>query len=77
MSRREEIRMPIYLAPLHVDFVIKEISGDDKLRTHLQNLGFMEGEHIMLVNKVSENVIVKIKGVSVAISKELAKRIMV
>ena len=69
--------MPIYLADPHVDYVIRQITGTDKIKNHLSNLGFIVGETIMLVNKVDSNVIVKIKGVSLAISEELAKRILV
>ena len=69
--------MPIYLAELYVAMTIKAIKGNDKMRLHLQNLGFVTGESVMLVNKVGDNVIIKIKGVSIAISRELAKRILV
>ena len=69
--------MPIYLADLHQNLTIKRIAGEDKIKNHLENLGFIQGENIMLVSKTNDNVIVKIKGVSLAISRELAKRILV
>ena len=69
--------MPIYFANLHESVVIKQITGTDKVKSHLENLGFIVGETVMLVNKVDDNVIVKIKGVSLAISNELAKRILI
>lgn len=69
--------MPIYLAAEHQNLTIKRIAGEDKIKNHLENLGFIQGETIMLVSKTNENVIVKIKGVSLGISKELAKRILV
>ena len=47
------------------------------MKKHLENLGFIVGESVMLISKVDDNVIVKIKGVSLAISQELAKRIIV
>ena len=69
--------MPIYFAEPHRSLTIVGIQGNDKIRAHLQNLGFIVGEPIMLVSKVDDNVIVKLKGVSLAISSELAKRILV
>ena len=69
--------MPIYLAGLHEELTIREITGSDKVKMHLTNLGFIVGETIMVLNKVGDSVIVKIKGVSLAISRELAKRILV
>ena len=69
--------MPIYMADLHTDYVIREITGSDKVKAHLSNLGFIPGETINVVSRVDDNVIVKIKGVSLAISDILAKRILV
>ena len=69
--------MPIYLADSMEKLVIRAITGTDKVKSHLQNLGFVPGEEIMLVNKVNDNVIVKVKGVTLGISFELAKRILV
>ena len=69
--------MPIYLADCNVDLTVKKISGSDRIKKHLQELGFVVGETVQVVNKVNDNVIVKIKGVTLAISQELAKRILV
>ena len=69
--------MPIYLSAPNVPVTIREITGTDKIRGHLQNLGFIVGETITLINKVDDNVIIKVKGVSLAISRELAKRIII
>ena len=69
--------MPIYLAEKLKFVTIKRITGQDKIRKHLTNLGFIVGTEIMLVSTIDDNVIVKIKGVSLAISKELAKRVLV
>ena len=69
--------MPIYLADENTTFTIREVTGTDKVKKHLENLGFIVGESVMLISKVDDNVIVKIKGVSLGISKELAKRIII
>ena len=69
--------MPIYLANTNEDVVIRKITGSDKIKKHLQNLGFIEGETAQLINKVDENVIIRIKGVTMAISFELARRILI
>ena len=69
--------MPIYLAELLENLIVKDIKGTDKVKGHLQNLGIIPGQDIVLVNKIDDNVILKVKGVSLAISRELAKRILV
>ena len=69
--------LPIYLADPAQTLTIKQITGSDKMKKHLENLGFIIGEPIMLVNRVDNNVIVKLRGVSMAITQDLAKRILV
>ena len=73
----KEDTMPIYLANQNVDLTIQKITGSDKIKKHLENLGFIAGETVMLINRSDDNVILKIKGVSLAISHELSKRILV
>ena len=69
--------MPLYLADSGREVCIKRITGSDSIRSHLETMGFLVGEWIRVVSRVNENVIVKIKGVSIALSHELAKRIFV
>ena len=67
--------MPLYMATNGQDVVITGITGTDKMKKHLENLGFVVGTELHIVTKANENIIVKVKGVSVAISHELSKRI--
>ena len=69
--------MPICFAEVDSEVVIKDIKGTDKIKTHLHNLGFMVGETVQIINKVDENIILKVKGVTLAISTELARRIII
>lgn len=69
--------MPLYMATNGQDVVVTRITGSDKMKKHLENLGFVIGAELHIVNKADENIIVKVKGVSVAISHELSKRIHV
>ena len=71
------MRVPLYLAENEKDVLIVRIVGNDTIKSRLETLGFVVGETIKIVNRVDDNVIVKIKGVSVALSHELAKRIYV
>ena len=69
--------MPIYLAHADQDVTIVGIPGSDKIKNHLANLGFVVGETVRIINIVDENLIIKVKGVSMALSHDMAKRIMV
>lgn len=69
--------MPLFLADCHQELEIIRITGNDKLKTHLKNIGFIDGQVIIIVNKIDKNLIIKVKDVSVALSHELAKRIYI
>lgn len=69
--------MPLTLAEVGEDKIIKKVGGSDEIRKHLEDIGFVSGGSILLINKLSGNVIVDVKGSRVAISEEMARRIMV
>ena len=56
---------------------IKKVSGKTETRQFLENLGFVPGSHVTVITEISGNVIVNIKESRVAISREMASRIMV
>lgn len=69
--------MPLFLAECDQDFNITRITGSDKIKKHLNNIGFIVGQPVTVVTRVDDNLIVKIKGISIALSHDLAKRIYV
>lgn len=69
--------MPLSYADLHQINRIKKVGGSPEQKRHLENLGFVCGSEISLVSKNSGNVIVNVKETRIAISEELARKIMV
>lgn len=69
--------MPLALADLNEEFVIKKISGNQDIKLHLENLGFVVGGRITIMNSLAGNLIVDVKGSRVALSDELARKIMI
>ena len=69
--------MPLSLAPTGEEKVIKRIGGSPQVKRHLENLGFVAGGSVTVVNELDGNVIVNVKEARVAISKEMALKIMV
>ena len=69
--------MPLNLAPTGEEKIIKIIGGSPKVKRHLENLGFVAGGSVTVVNELNGNVIVNVKETRVAISKEMALKIMV
>lgn len=69
--------MPLCLADTGTVNVIKKISGSPEVKKHLENLGFVVGSNVIVVNSLGGNVIVNVKGARVAISEEMARKIMI
>ena len=69
--------MPLSLAPTGEEKVIRRIGGSPQVKRHLENLGFVAGGSVTVVNELNCNVIVNVKEARVAISKEMALKIMV
>lgn len=69
--------MPLTMAGQDEQFLIKKINGKEEIRRFLENLGFVAGAQVSVVSKISGNVIVQIKESRVAISREMAQKIIV
>ena len=69
--------IPLTLAEIGEDNIIKKIGGSPEVKKHLENLGFVVGGNVKIVNAMGGNVIVNVIEARVAISEEMARRIMV
>lgn len=69
--------MPLTFAPVGEENIIRKISGKPDVKKHLENLGFVAGGNVTVINTISGNVIVNVKDARVAISKEMARKIMI
>lgn len=69
--------MPLNLADPGVESIIKKIGGSPEVKQHLENLGFVVGGNATVVSSIGGNLIVNVKESRVAISKEMAAKIMI
>ncbi|MDD6004258.1 MAG: FeoA family protein [Firmicutes bacterium] len=69
--------MPLTFADIGEEVIIKKIGGKNEVRAHLENLGFVAGTSIKIINTIGGNLIVNVKESRIAISKEMAQKIMV
>ena len=69
--------MPLVLASEGEENIIKKIGGSAEVKKHLENLGFVVGGNVKVVTTVNGNLIVNVKEARVAISKEMAQRMMI
>ena len=69
--------MPLCLANIGENNVIRKIGGTPEVKKHLENLGFVVGGNVQIVNSLGGNVIVNVKEARVAISEEMARKIII
>lgn len=69
--------MPLSLAEIGKEYTIKRVAGNDEVRRHLEEMGFVPDGKVTMVQVIEGNVIVNVKNVRVAISKQLAQKIYV
>ena len=69
--------MPLTLAVIGDEIIIKRIGGNPDVRAHLQNLGFVSGAVVTVVSSMGGNLIVNVKNARIAISKEMAQKIFI
>ena len=69
--------MPLTFAELGERNIVKRVGGNDEIKKHLADLGFVVGSEVSVVSSINGNVLVNVKESRVAISEEMARRIMV
>ena len=69
--------MPLTLANVGEESIVRKVSGNPEVRKHLEDLGFDAGGAVTVVSSLGGNIIVKVKESRVAISEEMARKIMI
>lgn len=69
--------MDLSMAPLHQLFNIKKIRGRDKIVKMLSNMGVQEGKDIMVISESDGNLVIRVSETRLAISKDLARKIII
>ena len=69
--------MPLALANIGEEYMIRRVSGNPEVKKHVEDLGFHAGGSITVVSALGGNIIVKVKESRVAISEEMARKIMI
>lgn len=69
--------MPLTLAKAGEENIIRKVGGKKEVKTHLENLGFVVGGTVKVISIIGGNVIVSVKQSRIAISREMAQKIMI
>ena len=59
--------MPLTLAAIGERNTIRKVGGSPEVKKHLENLGFVVGSDVTIINTLGGNVIVSVKEARVAI----------
>ena len=69
--------MPLTMAKAGETNYIKKVGGNEETKRHLETLGFVVGGQVTVISSLNGNLIVNVKDSRVAISKEMANKIMI
>ena len=69
--------MPLILASNGEENIIRKVGGSAETKKHLEDMGFVAGGAVTVIYTINGNLIVKVKESRVAISREMAGKIMI
>lgn len=69
--------MPVVMIEAGKTVTIVKITGSEKVRQHLSELGFVTGEDITVINNIGGNIILKVKDARIALDQDMARKIIV
>ncbi|MCH5293125.1 MAG: ferrous iron transport protein A [Treponema sp.] len=69
--------MPLTMAEIGEEFLVKKIGGKEAVRRFLESLGFVAGAQVSVIAEISGNIIVQVRGARVAVGREAAQKIIV
>lgn len=69
--------MPLTMAKPGELYTVKRIGGKEEVRRFLESLGFVVGSEVSIVSENNGNMIVNVKDSRIAISREMANKIMI
>lgn len=69
--------MPLTFANVGEENMIRKVGGNPDTKKFLETLGFVVGGRVTVVTEINGNVIVNVKESRVAVSKEMASKIMI
>ena len=69
--------MPLMFASVGEENIIRKVGGSQEMKKHLEDMGFVVGGRVEIISEINGNLIVNVKDTRVAISREMAGKIMV
>ena len=74
---KEVFYMPLTMENIGEENIIKKVGGNSETKKFLESLGFVSGGTVTIINEINGNLIVNVKESRIAVSKEIAVKIMI
>lgn len=68
--------MPLSMRRAGEDVTVTRVRGDEAMKHHLANIGFVEGSEVHVVSCSGSNIIVLVKGARFGLDAKVAQRVM-
>lgn len=68
--------MPLSFAHSGDDVTVSRVRGNDAIKRHLENLGFVEGSQVHVVSASGSNIIVMVKGARFGLDAKVAAHVL-
>lgn len=69
--------IPIAFADKGQEVIISKVGGNQEIRQHLLDLGLCPGKTCVVISENNGNLIIKLNETRLAISEEMARKIMI
>lgn len=76
-KRKDAMSMPLAMVLEGETKRITDFRGQEDMKRHLQDLGFIKGERVRVAGENASGMILVVKGVKIALNRALADKIMV
>ena len=76
-KKKEGEGMPLGIAPIGRELIIRKVIGEDKMRRHLADMGLCAGERVIVWSNAGGSVILESKGSRIALDRSAAMKILV
>ncbi len=68
--------MPLSMVRAGSDATVCKVRGDESMRRHLQEIGFVDGATVHVVSATGANLIVMVKGARFGVDAKVARNVM-
>lgn len=68
--------MPLSMRRAGETVTVTRVRGDEGLKHHLANIGFVDGSKVHVVSASGSNIIVEVKGARFGLDAKVAQRVM-